>query len=95
MNVKLVTTTVIRKYDVEGAPLVQLRYRQSQIIPDTVEVRFQDGELSRVAVSGHRAKKDGSPGIESSEESWSGRYDLPKIPDWLTPFLDFNNDPTA
>lgn len=94
MNVKLMYTNVTRTYDVDGAPLTQLRYRQSQIIPHTVVVEFKDGELKRVMVNGKRAKKDGSPGVESSEESWHVPF-YEKLPDWLAPFLDFNNDPTT
>ncbi len=90
------TTTVVRAYTLEDAPLLARRYGVKQILPDTVKVTFVDGELRSVEVEGPFVKKDGTPGADRSEESysrWGDRWSLSDPPEWLLPLCDFNYRP--
>jgi hypothetical protein len=76
--------------DVSGAdPMTrksqEYRQRVVSFLPDHVNVRINDGELSSVSISGPVLKKDGTPGqARRDSESWySGINFRLNAPEWL------------
>ncbi len=95
MNIKLESTSITRRYSVNGAADIPEVDVDGYMVPRTVEVTFTDGAWNQIEISGPRVKKDGTPSANWTY-MWFGAEDeeeADSIPDWMRELTRFDYTP--
>jgi hypothetical protein len=83
------SVTVIRTFDVAGAPTIPKPYtRTIVILPEKLTVEWHNGNAARVSLQGRRVLSGDRLSEVCPVVKFSVRYERHEMPEWVLPFLD-------
>jgi hypothetical protein len=83
-------TTTVLSFAVTGAAPVPAQYSGKPFRPEIIVIKIQDGNWTKVEITGPRVLKDNRPGKDWAHKAWFMQRDLDTdAPAWVKDALDY------
>lgn len=87
-TIKHESTRTEVSYSVADAPPLKRQYMPVTLIPNRVTVTFFDASWYSLTIRGPVVKKDGTAGVNTTEESFYASHEDDPVPDWAQALTD-------